>query len=236
MRNKNYWLITCIFLLAIAVQPSIFAQDREPPVISALPRQVPSDAVVLFDGTDLSKWTYTNGRPAGWTVAKGEMTVKGGSIVTKDSFGNMQLHLEFCSPVPPEGEGQGRGNSGVYIHGNYEVQVLDSYKNSTYSDGMCGAVYQQHVPLVNASRPPGIWQVYDIIFHVARFDENGNIIKRPTLTLLHNGVLIQDHVEIKGPTGGAAGNEEKPAGPIVLQDHHNPVRYRNIWVRPLSPR
>ncbi|MFC1562561.1 DUF1080 domain-containing protein [candidate division KSB1 bacterium] len=236
MKNIPNLLIICIFSLFATLQSSVFAQDEEPPIVSALPGYVSSDAVVLFDGTDLSKWIYTNGKPADWIVANGEMTVRGGSIVTKENFGDMQIHLEFCTPVPATGEEQGRGNSGVYIHRNYEVQVLDSYENSTYPDGMCGSVYLQHIPLVNASRPPGIWQIYDIIFHTARFDENGNIIKRPTLTVLHNGVLIQDNVEITSPTGSAKGNEEKLTGPIELQDHRNPVRYRNIWVRPLSPR
>jgi len=207
-------------------------EDKQPVVISALEGQIPSDAVVLFDGSDLSEWTYTDGKPAEWIVSGGTMTVKGGGIMTKKEFDDMQLHIEFASPSETKGEGQDRGNSGVYLQGIYEIQVLDSYGNETYANGMCGAVYSQYVPLVNASRPPGKWQVYDIIFHAAIFDGNDKVVKKPTVTVLHNGVLIQDHVSIKSTPGGPR-DTEQPTGPIFLQDHNHPVQYRNIWVREL---
>lgn len=237
MKTKIFYVIASLFLMLTMIQLSTNCQElKEPPVISALPGNIPSDAIILFDGTDLSKWSYADGRPAGWIVKNGEMMVKGGSIKTNEEFGDMQLHLEFCTPAPAKGKSQDRGNSGVYFLGNYEVQVLDSYENSTYWDGSCGAIYKQHVPLVNASRPPGIWQVYDIVFHPPQVDVNGQVIKKATLTVFHNGVLIQDNVEVKGPTGGAAGNVEKTKGSILLQDHNHPVKYRNIWVRQLPPR
>jgi len=223
---------TVSLALLLTISWNCFAQDEQPPVVSALPGQVPSDAVVLFDGSDLSEWSGTDGKAPTWVVAGGAMIVQKGGIVSKRTFGDMQLHLEFCTPAPPRGEGQDRGNSGVYIHGNYEVQVLDSYINETYSDGMCGAVYKLSAPLVNASRPPGIWQIYDIIFRAPEFDSQGKVTRKAVVTVLHNGVLIQDHVEVV-PTGGRTGSEETPRGPIYLQDHHHPVKYRNIWVREL---
>ena len=219
-------------VISVIVSLNCFAAEEQPAVVSALEGQVPSDAVVLFDGTDLSEWIGADGGPANWVVAGGAMTVNKGGIVTKKTFGDMQLHLEFCSPAPPRGEGQDRGNSGVYIHGNYEVQILDSYINETYIDGMCGAVYKLSPPLVNASRPPGLWQVYDIIFRAPGFGSQGKVIKKATVTVLHNGVLIQDHVEVM-PTGGSTGSDETSRGPINLQDHNHPVKFRNIWVREL---
>jgi hypothetical protein len=162
------------------------------------------------------------------------MSVKGGNIRTNEEFGDIQLHTEFCTPAPAKGKGQDRGNSGVYLQGNYEIQVLDSYDNSTYADGSCGAIYKQFVPLVNACRPPGIWQTYDIIFHAPGVDASGAVTKRPTVTIIQNNILIQDNVEIKGLTGGAISTTEKPKGPILLQDHHHPVKFRNIWLRQLS--
>jgi len=231
--HRRKIFITCSVVLSflLMIPVASFAQE-EPRVVSALQGQVPSDAVVLFDGTDLSEWTYLDGRPAGWIVADGAMTVKGGSIKSKREFGDMQLHLEFATPAEAKGEGQDRGNSGVYIQGNYEVQVLDSYGNKTYIDGMCGAIYKLYPPLVNASRPPGVWQVYDIIFRAPRFDSSGNVVQKAVVTVFHNGVLIQDHVEVV-PTGGRSSAKEVARGPIVLQDHHHPVKYRNIWVREL---
>jgi 3-keto-disaccharide hydrolase len=214
-------IMTVFFVSSIAL-----AQDQ-PMVISAPEGGVPSDAIVLFDGANLSEWQYTDGRPAGWIVGS-----KGG-IVTKRDFGDMQIHLEFMSPPNSTGEGQDRGNSGIYVHGAYEVQILDSYKNETYANGMLGAVYEQHVPLVNAARPPGVWQSYDIIFRAPRFDSDGIITARPTFTVLLNGVLIQDNVEIQGPTRASIRQTEGPKGPIFLQDHSHPVKYRNIWVREL---
>jgi Domain of Unknown Function (DUF1080) len=209
--------------------------SEEPKVIN--PGPPPSDAIVLFDGTDLSKWkSAKDGGPARWEVKDGVLTVtKTGSIVTAQPFGDCQLHIEWATPAEVKGEGQGRGNSGVIFMGLYELQVLDSYQNKTYYDGQAGAIYNQYPPLVNASRKPGEWQVYDVIFHAPRFDEQGKQLRAGTFTVLQNGVLVQDHVQILGPTS-QRNPKMAPHGPklpLLLQDHHNPVRYRNIWLREL---
>ena len=205
--------------------------------------QAPSDAVVLFDGTNesMKNWTDTKGNPSKWVVADGYMeSVKGaGYIQTKESFGSCQLHVEFATPSKVEGTSQGRGNSGVFLQGEFEIQVLDSYENKTYPDGQCAALYGRSVPLVNACRKPGEWQSYDIVCHNAIF-KDGRIIRKPTFTVFQNGVLVQDHVTLEGGTqwnGPHAISRFRPIpdkGPIQLQDHGNPVRYRNIWVRPLQ--
>lgn len=155
-----------------------------------------------------------------------------GSILTAASFGDCQLHLEFRTPIE-EGEGQNRGNSGVYIHGRYEVQILDSHRNTTYPGGQCGAIYNVHPPLVNASLPQGEWQSYDIIFRAPRFDEQGKKTANARLTVLHNGVLVHDAAEVPSPTGASRDSKESPTGPIMLQDHGHRVQFRNIWVRGL---
>ena len=202
------------------------------------PANVPSDAIVLFDGTDMSKWRNAQGGEAGWKVVDGAMeSVKNsGYVYTKQEFGDMQLHIEWASPASVKGNGQGRGNSGVFLMGEFEVQVLDSFENTTYSDGQAGAIYGQYPPLVNASRRPGQWQSYDIIFHTPRVDEEGNQTKPATITVLHNGVLIQDHSIAFGPTSWIQRKEPsgKVKGSLGLQDHGNPVRFRNIWVRPIG--
>lgn len=210
-----------------------FAQETSPKVVSASEDGVPSDAVVLFGGKDLSEWTHADGKPAGWTIEDGAMIVTSGDIVTKKEFGSMQLHVEFQTPTPTEGEGQARGNSGVYLQGIYEIQVLDSYENETNIDGMAAAVYGQYPPLVNAARPAGVWQTYDIIFHAPILDSRNERLRPATVTVLWNGVLVQNHVEIK-PTPGGIRDFEAEKGPIFLQDHKNPVKYRNIWVRELD--
>ena len=205
------------------------------------PGKAPSDAIALFDGTDLSQWTDQKGNPTKWIMGDGYMEcVKGsGYIQSKHKFGSCQLHVEFATPATVKGNGQGRGNSGVFLMANYEVQVLDSYNNTTYPDGQCGALYGRAVPLVNACRPPGQWQSYDIIFHRPLF-KGKKVVRKPTFTVLQNGVLIQDHVEIQGGTdwrGSHAVSDFKPHEdrlPIMLQDHGNPVRYRNIWIRELA--
>ncbi len=221
----------------VAQQPA----DKEPPIITPAPEQAqptppPSDAIVLFDGTNLDAWNHADGKPAQWIAegkAGGCMTCKpgSGSILTKKNFGDAQIHVEFSTPTPAHGESQERGNSGVYIQNRYEVQVLDSYENKTYFNGQCGAVYLQHAPLVNACRKPGQWQTYDIVFHAPRTDATGKVTANARVTVLHNGVLIQDNAEITGPTGG--GQPGVGDGPLHLQDHGNTVRYRNIWIRPL---
>jgi hypothetical protein len=198
----------------------------------------PSDAVVLFDGTDFSHWEGAKG-DVQWTIHGNYMECKpdSGSIHTKDKFGDFQLHVEWAEP-PPVGNSQERGNSGVFLQGVYEIQVLDSYDNPTYPDGQCGAVYGQSPPLANVCRPPGQWQTYDIIFQAARWDEDHKLTRPASVTIFQNGVLIQNHQAILGPSGHrtlANYKKELPAtGPIELQDHHNTVRYRNIWIRNIT--
>lgn len=197
----------------------------------------PSDAIILFDGSNLDGWTNGKGEAAGWTVADGAMTVvKGtGDVKTKRKFGSCQMHIEWRTPEVIEGKGQGRGNSGVFLSDTYEVQVLDSYKNRTYSNGQAASIYKQYLPLVNACRPPGEWQTYDIIYMAPVFNEDGMKVRSGTLTVIQNGVLVQNNVEIKGTTPyiGLPKNPPHGKGPLRLQDHGNPVSYRNIWVREL---
>ena len=201
------------------------------------PGKPPSDAVVLFDGKDdLSAWRDTKGQPASWSVENGVMVEGHGDVYSRQEFGDAQIHVEFCEPTPPRGRGQERGNSGVFLQGQYELQVLDSYQSPTYPDGQAGAVYGQQPPLVNASRPPGEWQTYDIVFTVARYAEDGTLTTPACETVFFNGVLVQNHVALIGPTVHAAlakPTHLPPTGPLRLQDHHNAVRFRNIWVRPL---
>jgi len=202
------------------------------------PGKAPSDAIVLFDGTHLEPWRGENNGPARWKVEGGylEVVPQSGYLHTKDSFGDCQLHVEFSEPVPPHGEGQARGNSGVFLMGQYEIQVLDSYQNKTYADGQAGAVYGQYPPLVNAARPPGQWQSYDIVFHGPRFDATGKLLRPARVIVFHNGVLVQDNVELTGPTAHGQRPPYQPGqdkAPLALQDHGNPVRYRNIWIRAL---
>ena len=211
-----------------------------PPVVTpgSTNADPPSDAIVLFNGRDLSRWRSANGGPAKWVVRDGYVEVMpgAGDMVTADKFGDAQLHIEWATPTVVKGEGQERGNSGVFLMERYEVQVLDSYQNDTYYHGQAGAVYKQYAPLVNASRKPGEWQAYDIIFHAPRFDEQGKVVDRARVTVLHNGVLIQNHVEIYGLTyhdRPALYIAHSPQESLRLQDHGNPVRYRNIWIRRL---
>lgn len=201
------------------------------------PGTAPSDAVVLFNGEDLTGWTSK--KP--WVVRDGAMeSVKGaGYISTKQEFGSCQLHIEFATPSNVKGSSQGRGNSGVFLMGVYEIQILDSYENRTYADGQCGALYGREVPLVNASRGPGQWQSYDIVFHQPTF-KDGKVDRKPTFTVFHNGVLVQDHELLQGGTSWRGPHKisdyeiHGEKGPIQLQDHGNPVRFRNIWIRELK--
>jgi hypothetical protein len=203
-------------------------------------RQPPSDAVVLFDGRSLANWRSADSaaQPARWKVADGYMEVVAGAgnIATTRGFGDVQLHVEWMAPTPAHGEGQERGNSGVFLMGIYEVQVLDNYHNITYPDGQAGAIYGQYPPLVNANRPPGEWQTYDIIFHRPRFDASGKVATPARMTIVYNGVLVQDNAVLTGPTA----HKQRPPYvkhddklQLVLQDHGDPVRFRNIWVREL---
>jgi len=201
------------------------------------PGQAPSDALVLFDGTDLSSWRNADGNEAGWKVENGYVeVVKGaGSIFTREDFGDFQLHLEWAAPAEIESESQGRGNSGVFLMGAYEIQVLDCYENPTYADGSTAAIYGQCPPLVNACRKPGAWQGYDIIWIAPRF-EGDKLASPARVTVLHNGVLVHHDKELLGKTrhrDAAEYEAHSPTGPLELQDHGNPVRFRNIWCRPL---
>lgn len=201
----------------------------------------PSDAIILFDGTDLKAWRDNNDGDADWEIQDGVLVAKpkAGYIFTRENFGDCQLHVEWAIPDPPKQKGQSRGNSGVFLMGVFEVQVLDSFNNHSYADGGAGAVYGQHPPLVNASRKPRQWQTYDIIFNAPKFDGQGKLTDKAQLTLLHNGVLVQHNSQIMGPTNWIRHGWYKKnvtQGPIALQDHDSPVKFRNIWVRRIEPR
>ncbi len=275
--NNNSWVIVwrrsfvavvlmLLILMANAAEPA--AEQIDPAATedwSSVPVVVspgvggapPSDAIILFDGSDLSAWetgagasdTYARlseflqklqqpGDPVEWDIKQGNLLVKPGSgyIKTKRTFADMQLHVEWKSPEKPLKEGQNRGNSGIFLQGLYEIQVLDSYQHQTYSNGQAGAVYKQTGPLVNASLPPGQWQTYDIIFTAPVFGSAGNLISPARVTVMHNGVLVQNNVSIWGPTtyrGLPVYREHPTALPLVLQDHNELVSYRNIWIREL---
>lgn len=212
--------------------------DPEPPVVDATIDDAPSDAILLLGGGDLSAWESTEGGAAPWQFKNGVLTVKpsSGDIRTIESFCDIQLHLEWKTPTLVEGlEGQQRYNSGIFLQNRYEIQVLDSYRNPTYGNGQAGSLYKQVAPLVNASRPPGHWQVYDIIFTAPRFDGD-QLLSRGSVTVLHNGVVVQNHVEIQGTTEWIGPPRTEPHGcaPLRLQDHGNPVSFRNLWVRKLG--
>lgn len=250
--HKPTLFITVTILIAFgitAISQVINIQDlkpfeppkKEPPIVTpgTTASDPPSDAIVLFDGKDLSGWkSQRDGSEAKWKVQDGYMEVvpRTGGIQSKYEFGDCQLHIEWASPSLVKGEGQGRGNSGIFLMGHYELQVLDSFQNKTYFHGQAGSIYKQHAPLVNASRKPGEWQSYDIIFQSPQFDEQGKVTRYARMTVLHNGVLIQNNSQIYGETWN-----DKPAlylahpnkGPLSLQDHGDLVRFRNIWVRPL---
>lgn len=198
----------------------------------------PSDAIVLFDGKSTDAWQGRDGNAIKWKVEDGAMTVTAGAgdIRTKQGFGDCQLHIEWRTPAEVKGESQGRGNSGIFFMGRYELQVLDNYNNKTYANGQAGSMYKQLPPLVNACRPPGEWQTYDIIWTAPRFNEDGSVKSQARITVLHNGVLVQnDRVLLGGTQYIGIANYEKHGDkePIILQDHGNPVSYRNIWIRPL---
>ncbi|WP_221029173.1 3-keto-disaccharide hydrolase [Actomonas aquatica] len=219
----------------------------QPALVSAKVGEVPSDAIMLFDGSSLDAWESANapeekGQPraaAAWDIIDGNLVVKAktGDIRTKAAFGDVQLHLEWRAPSEIKGNSQGRGNSGVFFMERYEVQVLDSHNNPTYVNGQAASVYKQYPPLVNATQPPGTWNTYDIIFVAPRFDAGGELISPARITVFHNGVLTQLDVPLAGPTqwrGLTKYNYHVPRLPIKLQDHGNPVAYRNIWIRELD--
>jgi hypothetical protein len=189
------------------------------------------NAVVLFDGSDLSQWTTRDGGPAGWKVEGGIATVVAGTgdIVSKERYEDAYIHLEFRCPDMPDKTGQAKGNSGVYLQARYEIQVLDSYGWETPGLGDCGAIYNLHAPIQNACKPAMEWQTYDIVFRTARCDEAGNVVEKARVTVIHNGLTIQNNVELQ-PTGGAMGAGESEPGPLLLQDHGDLVSYRNVWL------
>ncbi|MFI4912257.1 MAG: DUF1080 domain-containing protein [Sedimentisphaeraceae bacterium JB056] len=257
-------LISCVLIfsgcnntenIAVADTWKINDPDRpQPPVITPGENcgDAPSNAIILFDGEDTSQWHMTNGDPQPflWKVEDGYMEVADlrdsegkrilNSIRTNQSFGDCQLHVEWASPDKVEGQGQMRGNSGVYLMGMYEVQILDSYNNTTYPDGQASAIYAQNPPIFNVSREPGQWQSYDIVFRRPRFDQDGELTKPGYMTVFHNGVLVQDHFELKGMLIAEGEGPERVLKnkynahadklPLVLQDHLNSVKFRNIWI------
>lgn len=209
---------------------------QAPPVVQpgATDSAPPSDAIVLFGGTDMSQWN--NGE--NWKVADGVVTTGKGQIVSKDEFGDCQVHIEWSAPSPAKGDGQGRGNSGLFLMGIYEIQILDSYQSDTYHDGQSGAIYKQTPPMANAMRAPGQWNTYDVIWTAPRFNDDGSLKSPAFITAIHNGVVILNHFELQGDTPyhrPPAYQQHAAKGPLSIQDHGNPVRFRNIWVRELSP-
>ena len=229
-------ILTFVLLLTASAQeylPGIEWKEPEHVTPGRTNQDPPSDAVILFNGVDTSGWNNAET----WKVIDGSLIVGKGMISTKESFGDCQLHVEWSSPLPAEGTGQGRGNSGVFF-GPYEIQVLDSFENATYFDGQAAAIYKQTPPLVNVMRKPGEWNSYDIIWNTPRFDAEGNLTEPATVTVLHNGVLVQNNFELLGDTPFNRPPRYRPHPPelpIRLQDHRNPVRFRNIWVRKIAP-
>jgi len=235
------------FLLAALAACSQDSLSKFTEVWSPVPRVVtpgrssadaPSDAIVLFGKKkDTANWIQGNGKAFSWKVDDTCMTVtSSGEIRTKQSFGDCQLHIEWRTPVVVKGNGQGRGNSGIFLMGRYELQVLDSYNNPTYSNGQAGSIYKQHIPLVNVCRPPGEWQTYDVLFTAPQFYSDSSIKSPARVTVFQNGVLVQNNVELWGGTryiGIARYEKHAVKEPLMLQDHGNPVSYRNIWIREL---
>jgi hypothetical protein len=254
--NKLFFSAVCLLGLTAQAQTNYPEPEKMSPGMSEfwLPQpevitpgniqtqSAPSDAIVLFDGKDLSAWESSKDKgPAKWTVNKdGTFTVDKatGEIQTKQTFENFQLHIEWCVPVNITGESQGRGNSGIMLQGIYEVQILDSYRNATYANGQAGSIYKQSKPLVNAMRKPGEWNVYDLIYSAPVFKDDGTYRIQPYVTLIHNGVVVQNHFAILGTTPyvGFPQVKKHGAGPIMLQAHGDPsepISFRNIWIREL---
>lgn len=245
--RKHLSLLAFVMFLIQSMSMQAQRRDHEvtdvwapvPPIVTpGTGTAPPSDAIVLFDGSSLENWVGRDGAVPQWDLSGGAMTVKPGTgdIRTKKGFGDVQLHIEWRAPDVVKGEGQGRGNSGVFLMGRYEVQVLDCYENTTYPNGQTASIYKQHIPLVNANRKPGEWQTYDIIFTAPRFNSKGRVTHPARVTVIHNGVLVQNNVEIWGATQFIGLPQYEAHGmqePITLQDHGDLVSFRNIWVREL---
>jgi hypothetical protein len=248
--NNKGKKVSYMFIDGVLVHETDPAKQPQPVVVAPgtestpdVPGKAPSDAIVLFDGSaeSFAGWTDVKGNPTKWKLVDGtlESVKKAGYIQTKHKFGSCQLHIEWAAPNPPKGNGQKRGNSGLFLQGIYEIQILDCYENKTYPDGQAGALYGRSKPLVNACRKPGVWQSYDVVFHRPIF-KDGKVVRRATFTVLHNGVLVQDHVVLSGGTdwrGVHAVSDYSPHAdklPLKLQDHGNPVHFRNIWIRELD--
>ncbi|NNE92334.1 MAG: DUF1080 domain-containing protein [Verrucomicrobiales bacterium] len=249
IREENGKKVEYMFIDGIKVHETDPKKQPQPKVVEPKPYDAdaakpPKEAIVLFDGSEasLANWTSGGGKPTKWKLVDGALeSVKGGGqAVSKDKFGSCRLHIEFATPKEVKGDGQGRGNSGVFLMGEYEIQVLDSYENTTYPDGQCGALYGRKKPDVNASRKPGEWQTYDITFHRPHFDDDGNVTKKARFHVVHNGHVIHDNVELSGGTGWRGPHsiseyrKHGDTGPLKMQDHGNPVRFRNIWIVPIE--
>jgi hypothetical protein len=249
VRDENGKQVEYMFIDGIKVHETDPKKQPQPKVVNpklydAEAAKAPKDSIILFDGTERTagNWTATNGKPTKWKLVDGalESVRNSGYVQSKQQFGSCQLHIEFATPKVVKGNGQGRGNSGVFLMGQYEIQVLDSYDNTTYPDGQCGALYGRAKPLVNASRKPGEWQTFDITFHRPLFDEKENVTRRAKFHVYHNGELIHDQLELSGGTGWRGPHsiseykKHGDKGPIQIQDHGNPVRFRNIWVKELK--
>src|SRR5579871_4914443 len=241
-RYSTGTLLSAVALcLTAGVIASAWAQDTAKPAATqkevSKPKKPPRGAIVLFNGKDAVAWLHLDGRPVEWTIADDTLTVEPGkgNIVTKEKYGDYQLHVEFNIPYLPDKHGQERGNSGVYQHGLYEVQILDAVNNPTYAFGGCAAIYELKDPDKNVAKPPETWQTYDITFRAPRFDDSGKVVANPRITVLWNGVKVHDNVEIThGPTRASLGGPMVKTGPMMLQDHGSRVKYRNIWIKPLS--
>ena len=246
-REVNGKKVEYMFIDGIKVHETDPKKQPQPPVVEPKPYDAeaakpPQGAIVLFDGTEeaVKNWTTRNGKPTTWKFVDGSLESGKGYIQSKKKFGSCRLHIEFATPSKVKGNGQGRGNSGVFLMGQYEIQVLDSYNNTTYPDGQCGALYGRAKPLVNASRPPGEWQTYDVIFQRPIFDKDGQVKRRATFHVVHNGHVIHDNLELSGGTGWRGPHsisdyrKHADTGPLQMQDHGNPVRFRNIWIVPIK--
>ena len=249
IKEENGRKVEYMYIDGIKVHETDPEKQPQPPVVNPTPYNAktakpPKGAIVLFDGTEktLKNWTSGNGKPTKWKLVDGALeSVRGGGYLqSKQEFGSCKVHVEFATPKEVKGSGQGRGNSGVFLMGQYEIQVLDSYNNITYPDGQCGALYGRAKPLVNASRVPGEWQTYDVTFHRPIFNEDGEVTRKAKFHVIHNGHVIHDNLELSGGTGWRGPHsiseykKHGDKGPLKMQDHGNPVRFRNVWVKPLK--